>query len=488
MYDRPLNILLVSPEAAPFAKVGGLADVAGSLPKALATLGEGELAHDVRLVLPKYQMISEGCYLADFPVTMGDQVQTAIIRETSLQAHWGQYRTKVPVYLVDNHHYFDRPGVYAHHDDAQRFGFFCKALLEMAKAINFRPDIIHCNDWQTGLIPFYLKTTYANDPFYAHTASLFTVHNLQYQGTFDPQVMEDLAISQEYFTPAGVEFYGQVNLMKAGLVYADLINTVSQTYATEILTPEFGVGLDGLLRERKRDLYGIVNGINYHEFNPENDPRLFVNYGLHTMELKRENKPALQNEVGLPIRDLPVFGLVSRLVSQKGLDLLPPIIERILQEEVQIIFLGEGDPYYEDMLKRLAASYPDKVSTTIAFNAVLAQRIYAGADFFLMPSAFEPCGLGQLISMRYGTIPIARSTGGLADTVHDYTTNPALGNGFSFGDFTPEALLNAIRRAIRVYREKPQAWQSLVRHTMTQDFSWAKSAASYVELYQRALN
>ena len=485
--DRNLKILVVAPEATPFAKVGGLADVAGSLPKALATLSEGELAHDVRLVLPKYQGVPDGDYVADFPISMGSQIQTAIIRESHMEAKYGNYTTSVPVYFIDNYHYFDRPGIYAHTDDAERFGFFCQAVLGMLPHLGFKPDLIHCNDWQSGLIPLYLRNKYNQNPFFQGISTVFTIHNLQYQGIFSPAVLKQLDIPNSLFTPEGIEFYGQVNFMKAGIIYADVINTVSQTYAREILTPEFGVGLDGLLRHRKADLFGIVNGINYHEFNPETDPRIYVNYNHLSPELKKENKRALQNEVSLPIRDLPVLGLVSRLVSQKGLDLFPAIFDWLTKEEVQLVFLGEGDRYYENLLQELAQRYPDKVSTTIAFNAVLAQRIYAGADIFLMPSAFEPCGLGQLISMRYGTIPVVRTTGGLADTVYDYTTNQLYGNGFVFRELQPSAFLDAIRRALRVYRERPQAWRELVARVMVQDFSWSKSGASYVELYQKAL-
>ncbi len=487
MFDRRLKILLVSPEVAPLAKVGGLADVAGSLPKALATLGEGEFAHDIRVVLPKYRQIAAGRYLTDFPVTIGGTVHTAIIRATSLEAKYKHYQTQVPVYLVDNHHFFNREGIYAHNDDALRFGFFCQAVLQMLPQLEFKPDLIHCNDWQSALIPYYLHDLAQQNDFFSRIATVVTIHNLQYQGTFPRETLPELSIPDELFTPEGFEFYGQFNFLKVGLLYADVINTVSQSYAGEILTPEYGAGLDGLLRQRKEDLYGIINGINYHEFNPETDPRIVQNYSPQTAELKKQNKPALQNEVGLPIRDVPVFGLVSRLVSQKGLDLFPPIIERLLAEEVQLVFLGEGDPYYEEMLKNFARQYPSKVSTTIDFNSVLAQRIYAGSDLFLMPSAFEPCGLGQLISMRYGTIPIVRATGGLADTVRDYTQNPAYGTGFVFTDYTPEAFWDAIMRALRLYRDRPGEWANLVRQAMHQDFSWAKSSASYLELYQRAL-
>lgn len=489
MYDRNLRILLVSSEVAPFAKVGGLADVAGSLPKALATLGEGELANDVRVVMPRYRRIANAKYLLDFPVDMGHRQETAIIRETFVEAKLGGVHAMVPVYLVDNYHYFNRDGIYAYGDDAERFSFFCRAVLDMLPRLGWQPDVIHCNDWQTGPIPFLLKKKYAamNPEFYKKIASVYTIHNLQYQGTFDKSVLGLLGVGEEYFTPDALEFWGQVNFMKAGLVYADVLNTVSRTYAEEIQTPQYGERLEGVLQGRSHDLFGIVNGINYHEFNPRTDPRLVANYDKDFLGAKKENKAELQREMGLPVKDVPVIGLVSRLVSQKGLDILGEAMEQILAEELHFIALGTGDSYFEDQFRNLAAKYPEKCAAQIGFNGVLAQRIYAGSDFFMMPSRFEPCGLGQLIAMRYGTIPIVRATGGLADTVHDFTRQPDSGNGFVFGEYSAAALLDATRRALKLYRGHPEAWNALVRRVMEADYSWSKSAASYVELYQRAI-
>lgn len=489
MFDRNLRILLVSSEVAPFAKVGGLADVAGSLPKALATLGEGELANDVRVVMPRYRRIAGGKYLTDFPVELGHRQETAIIREAAIEAKLGAVQAVVPVYLVDSYHYFNRDGIYAYGDDAERFTFFCRAVLEMLPRLGFRPDVIHCNDWQTGPIPFLLKEKYAdmNPDFYRKIATVYTIHNLQYQGTFDRSVLDLLGVGQEYFTPDALEFWGQVSFMKAGLVYADVLNTVSRTYAEEIQTPEYGERLEGVLQARRKDLYGIVNGINYHEFNPRTDPRLVANYDKDFLGAKKENKTELQREMGLPVKDVPVIGLVSRLVSQKGLDILGEAMDELLKEDLQFVLLGTGDPHYENQFRDLAANNPERCAAQIGFNGVLAQRIYAGSDFFMMPSRFEPCGLGQLIAMRYGTIPIVRATGGLNDTVHDYHRHPEAGNGFVFTDYSAAALLEAARRALRLYRERPEVWGGLVRRVMEADYSWAKSAASYVELYQRAI-
>jgi starch synthase len=489
VFDRNLRILIVSSEVAPFAKVGGLADVAGSLPKALATLGEGELANDVRVAMPRYRRIANAKYLTDFPLVLGPRQETAIIRESFIEAKLGEAHALVPVYFVDNYHYFNRDGIYAYGDDAERFSFFSRAVLEMLPRLDFQPDVIHCNDWQTGPVPFLLKVGYAprNPGFYGRIAAVYTIHNLQYQGTFDKSVLPLLGVGEEWFHPGALEFWGQVNFMKAGLIYADVLNTVSRTYAQEIQTPEYGERLEGVLQARRKDLFGIVNGINYHEFNPRTDPRLVANYDRDFLGAKKENKSELQREMGLPVRDVPVIGLVSRLVSQKGLDILGEAMDRLLSDDLQFIALGAGDPHYEGLFRGLAERYPERCAVQVGFNGVLAQRIYAGSDFFLMPSRFEPCGLGQLIAMRYGTIPLVRATGGLADTVHDVSQNPEAGNGFVFTEYSAGALLDAVRRALALYRQQPIAWAQLVRRVMEADYSWSKSAASYVELYQRAL-
>lgn len=481
--NKNMKILVVSAEVAPFAKTGGLADVAGSLPKALATHG-----NDVRVVMPRYRGIDKISTRTDFPVKIGDRRATCIVRETELEADLGTVAQKVPVYFVDNYHYFDRDGLYMHHDDAERFIFFCRAVLEMLPHINFQPDVIHCNDWHTGPICAMLNTEYYRQQrLYSKIATIFTIHNLKYQGHYSRDVLHLMNLPESYFTPDKLEFWGQVNFMKAGLVYSDVINTVSNTYAEEIQTEEYGEGLEGLLRRRSQDLFGIVNGISYEEFNPQKDPRIYRNYSYENFGEKRDNKFALQREMQLPVKDLPVFGIVTRLVDQKGLELLETTAQQIMANDVQMVVLGEGDPRYEKMFTDLQQKYPDKVAVYIGFDAVLAQRIYAGADLFLMPSRYEPCGLGQIISMRYGTVPIVRATGGLADTVFDYNMKTHSGNGFSFVQYSPEAFLDAVNRGLHLYWQHPESWQELVKRIMQLDYSWNKAAAEYMEIFHRAV-
>lgn len=487
MFDRQLKILLVSSEVVPFAKTGGLADVAGSLPKALSTVGAEDVGNDVRVAMPKYKDVEDGKYLVDFPVEIGGHNETCIIRETGIDAQFNGRQKRISVYLVDNYHYFYRDGMYMFDDDAERFIFFCRSVLEMLEQINWQPDIIHCNDWQTGAVPFLLKTHYRNDDFYNKIVTVFTIHNLQYQGNFSKQTLKLLGVGDDYFRPELLEFYGSVSLIKTGILYADVVNTVSRTYAREIQTAERGERMDGVLRMRSRDLYGILNGINYHEFNPQTDPRIHRNYDQNNLHNKKENKFALQKEMGLTVRDIPVIGLISRLVDQKGLDLLAEIVDDILKMDIQLVVLGSGDEYYENLFKDMKKRHPEKMGLYIGFNSILAQRIYAGSDMFLMPSRFEPCGLGQLISLRYGTIPIVRFTGGLADTVREYDYNTGTGNGFIFRDYSGKALQEAIGRALRLYSEEPERWKGLVKNAMELDFSWARSAVEYLQLYQEAM-
>ncbi|OPY58977.1 MAG: Glycogen synthase [Pelotomaculum sp. PtaU1.Bin035] len=488
MFDRPLKILLVSPEVVPFAKTGGLADVAGSLPKALATVGNDNLGNDVRVVMPRYRQV-EGCYYRmDFPVPFKSRNETAIIRESSIEAQYQGERRTIPVYMVDNYHYFYRDRMYMFDDEAERFAFFCRAVLEMLPKLEWQPDVIHCNDWQSGPIPLFLKTHYLQNSFYNRIATVYTIHNLQYQGNFPKDVLQFLGLGEEYFHPERLEFYGMVSFMKAGIVYADVVSTVSRTYAAEIQHPEFGERMDGLLRKRSADLYGIVNGINFHEFNPRTDPRIHRNYDQFNVDCKKDNKFALQKELGLPVRNVPVISLISRLVDQKGLDLIAEVIDEIMGGDIQFVVLGSGDHYYEKLFEDIKVRYPDKMGLYIGFNAILAQRIYAGADIFLMPSRFEPCGLGQLISIRYGTIPIVRYTGGLADTVNDYNPVTGSGNGFGFSDYSGASFLKTINRALQLYREQPEEWRKLVINAMELDFSWARSGVEYINLFQEAMS
>lgn len=474
----PLKILFVSSEVAPFAKTGGLADVAGSLPKALAALG-----HEVRIVMPRYRQVKDVEYLTDLPVEMDGSLETAIIRRGNLPG-----KVSIPVYFIDNYKFFWRDELYSYADDAARFNFFCKAVLSMLPWLNFRPDIIHSNDWQTGPIPLFLKVKHEDNPFYRDTATVYTIHNLQYQGIFPRQTLRIMALGEEFFTPERLEFYGQISFMKAGILYADLINTVSKKYALEIQTPEYGERLDGLLRKRAADLRGILNGIDYEEFNPATDRRLAVNYDVDHLEKKKENKAVLQREMDLPVKDVPLLGLISRLVNQKGLDLLAAILDPMLQQDLQFVLLGSGEDYYQQLFSRYKVKYRDKMAVKIGFDPVLAQRIYAGCDIFLMPSRFEPCGLGQMISLRYGTVPVVRATGGLEDTIKDFHQHPGNGNGFSFRDYQPQAFLESINRALHVYHNDPGAWHELVRRGMAADLSWNASAGQYEDMYREALH
>ncbi|MDN5365114.1 MAG: starch synthase [Thermacetogenium sp.] len=471
-----LRILFVSAEVAPFAKTGGLADVAGSLPKALKRAG-----HDVRIAMPRYKQITEGEYLLDYPVEMDHHLETGIIRKTMIRGN------DVPVYLIDNYKYFYRDGIYGFPDEAERYNFFCKAVLNMLPQIDFQPDVIHCNDWHCGLIPLSLQTKYAEDPFYRRIATLFSIHNLQYQGIFPKNVLRLIGLGEEFFNPERLEFYGQVNFMKAGILYADVINTVSNKYALEIQTPEFGERLDGLLRKRSQDLYGIVNGIDYEEMNPETDPSIYQNYGIKTLDLKKKNKYALQKEMGLPVGDTPLLGIITRLVGQKGLDLIAGVFDQLMSLGVQFVLLGSGEDYYQKLFSELKMKYQQQAAINLGFNAELAQKIYAGADVFLMPSRFEPCGLSQMISLRYGTIPVVREVGGLADTISNYDEQTETGNGFSFKPYEPGAFLEAIKRALKIYRQQPERWRHLMIRAMQSDFSWDRSAGEYVKLYRKAM-
>lgn len=478
--QEKLKILFVASEVAPFAKTGGLADVAGALPKVLKLMG-----HDVRIVLPRYQMVQADWELvADFAVDMMGRKETALIKETCITfGDASGQQLQVPVYLVENYQYFDRPNIYVHHDEAERYAFFCKAVLEMIPRLEWQPEILHCNDWQTGPIPYLLKKRYAQQGCYRNMTTLFTIHNILYQGNWPAAMLPVLGVGKEDFHSEGLEFYGTLSFMKAGLVYADLINTVSGRYAKEILTSEYGEGMEGLLQKRAEDLYGIVNGIDYEEFNPATDPRLFVNYDATSIEKKQQNKEFLQKELGLPVANVPILGLVSRLVDQKGLDLLGQLLDQLIQMDIQLVIQGLGDAHYEQLFQLWQERCPDKISVNTRFDVTLAQRIYAGSDLFLMPSRFEPCGLGQLIALRFGTVPIVRATGGLADTVVDYKEG-ARGNGFVFEKYAAAALLETIQRAVALYHQREE-WNSLVRRAMLEDHSWAKSALEYEKLYYR---
>ena len=479
-----MKILFVSAEMSPFAKTGGLADVAGSLPKALAEAG-----HDVRVVMPKYRIIKGDFeYVTDFSVQVDQGKETCIVRQTEIPYKVKGRKKGLKVYFADSYKYFDRDGIYGHYDDAERFVFFCKAVLSMLPKLKFKPDVIHCNDWHTGPICLLLKERYCYDEFYKDMATLFTIHNLEYQGHFSSHVVNLLNCSYSVFTSEKAEFYSMFNFMKTGLVYSDIINTVSSVYAEEIKTPQYGERLEGLLQKRSADLYGIINGINYVEFNPETDKIIDKKYSIASIDDKKFNKTALQKEMGLPCRDVPLIGLISRLSGQKGLDLIIDRIDEMMSKEIQFVLLGTGDDYYQDQFRAIALRHSGKIAVHLGFNAELAQKIYAGCDMFIMPSRFEPCGLGQIISLRYGTIPVVRATGGLAETIIDYDSDNEHGNGFSFVNFSSEGMIDAISRAISVYNNKPDEWRTLVKRAMELDFSWDSSANKYVELYKKALD
>lgn len=468
-----MKVLVAAAEAYPLVKVGGLGDVAGSLPKALRALG-----HDVRIALPRYAAIRDVKEdLGRFAVRLGSGTEEARLLTAEIDG--------VPVYLVDKPDLYDRPKVYEYEDDGKRFGFFSKALLDLMPAADFWPDVLHCNDWHSALAPAFLKTQYAGDDRYRSLKAVLTIHNLQHQGLFGRDLFDWTGLPPETWSVEGVEFYGKMNFMKAGIVYADLVGTVSPTYAREIQTAEFGYGLDGLLRSRSSVLSGILNGIDADVWNPAKDPEIARSYTRSTIARKAEDKRALQKEAGLPTSgNMPVLGMVSRITEQKGLDILLTALPDLLDLGAQVIILGTGEKRYEEPLATLAKVHPNLVAY-LTYDEALAHRIYAGSDFFLMPSKFEPCGLGQMISLRYGTVPIVRATGGLADTVTDAAGDPKRGNGFVFTEYTPEALVEATRRALDRFRAG-RGWKALQLRAMASDLSWKASAAQYAAWYERA--
>lgn len=476
-----MKILVLSAEAVPFAKVGGLADVAASLSKALRHLG-----HDVRLVMPRYARVDPSRFnlgkLFDLDVPLDATREPATIMEARLDGG-------VPVYFVDSQQFFGREGIYGYHDDGERFIFFCRAALEMLRRLNWQPDILHCNDWHTGIVPNWLKTVYQDDPFFAHTATLFTIHSLQYQGIFGWRVLEVAGLADYGFIyhPQVADLNNVVDLMARGILFADAINTVSERYAQEIMTSEYGEKLDPILRERKDRVFGILNGIDQEVFNPATDPYIVSPFSIESLERRAENKAALQRQAHLPIKPkVPLIGMISRLSDQKGCDLLAETIDHVLQFNVQFVLMGTGDQHYHELFSRVERTYPQQAAVFLTFDQALAQRIYAGSDMFLMPSRVEPCGLGQMLAMRYGSVPIVRETGGLADTVTDWNPATKTGNGFVFQRYDRWALFAAIVRAIETYRYD-ELWRILQINGMSGDYSWARSAQRYVEVYEKAL-
>lgn len=475
-----LKVIFAASEAVPFAKTGGLADVAGTLPGELVKLGA-----DVRLIMPKYKTIPKNFseameYVGYVYVDLAWRHQYCAVLKLKFNG--------VIAYFIDNEYYFNRDSLYGHFDEAEQFAFFSKAVLKVLPLIDFIPDIIHCNDWQTGVVSAFLKASFGNIEFYKDIKTVYTIHNLKYQGMFSKEILGDiLGLSWDYFNSKGLELNDCVNYMKAGIAYSDILTTVSKTYAEEIKTDFYGENLNNILIKRSDSFYGIVNGIDYQENDPNTDERIFKNFNADNIEGKYENKRMLQNLLELPEgEDIPVIGVVSRLTGQKGFDLIACVIDELLQMDIQLVVLGTGDYNYEEMFRNAANRYCGKISANITYDSVLAQRIYAGSDMFLMPSLYEPCGLSQLYSLRYGTVPIVRETGGLNDTVSAYNEFTGEGTGFTFTNYNAHEMLDTIKRAMRFYRKK-DVWKAIVRSGMMQDFSWSNSAKEYLYLYEKLM-
>ena len=475
-----MQIFQISSEVVPFSKTGGLADVLGALPKSLKKLG-----YTTSVITPLYpQQPGTKKILNDLKVYntieipfFKGNIPTRILYLDKPEG--------VRVYFVENNDYFDRAGIYGepydYPDNLERFAFFSRAAVELIKHLSVDDEVIvHAHDWETALVIVYLKTIYKDQPFTSRIRTVYTIHNMAYQGQFDYNQWHITSLPDYLFTINGLEFYGRINLMKGGIIFADKITTVSRTYAKEIQTPEYGYGLDGVLRTRANDLVGIVNGIDYEVWNPATDPHLYgINYDINSLENKKKIKQKLLEEYGLSYNEsTPVIGIISRLVAQKGFDLIEQVQEELADLDMEIVLLGTGEPRYEEMFRKLAAKYPDKISVKIEFNNTLAHRIEAGADMFLMPSRYEPCGLNQLYSLRYGTIPIVRNTGGLADTIEDGVT------GFKFYEYDAWKMLEAIKKAIDVFKNQPEKWSDMQKEAMSRDFSWDNSAREYIRLYK----
>ncbi len=484
-----MNVMLVSSEAVPFAKTGGLADVAGALPKYLAKLGM-----DASLVMPLYQKVPQcGAKLIKLEPTLripvGDKIFTGAIYQSTLPG------SETPVYFLEQKTLYDRPELYGaggkdYTDNCTRFIYFCRGTIELIKALGLKVDVLHVNDWQSGLIPVYLKTLYASDAQVKDIATLFTVHNLAYQGLFWHWDMPLTGLPWDLFNWTELEFYGKLNFMKGGLVYADALSTVSKQYAKEIQTEEYGCGLEGVLTARRESLFGVVNGVDYTVWNPAVDSLIPAKFSPEDLSGKAKCKAQLQREQKLPVRpDAPLIGLISRLVNAKGFDLIAEIMDELMGADVQFVILGTGDPKYHALLEDAARKYPGKLALNLAFDNRLAHLIEAGCDMFLMPSQYEPCGLNQIYSLKYGSVPIVRETGGLKDTivnVTDETIKNATATGFSFRVYKSAALMEAVKRALALYTKKT-AWRDLMINGMRQDWSWERAARDYHGLYGWAI-
>jgi len=501
MTQHSLRILLAASEAVPFAKTGGLADVAGALPLELSRLG-----HDVRLVIPRYRaLVRPGQEFQEWvrltvPTPAG-KVETAVGRRPLPSAHGHRDQPSAfrpELFAIRHDPFFNRSGLYQekgkdYSDNLERFGFFSRAVLELLLAFvqheGWTPDVLHVHDWQTALCPVYLRTLYAARAELATVGTLFTIHNMGFQGLFPRVDYPKTGLGPEWYTPKYLEFHGQMNLMKGGLVFADYLSTVSPTYAREIQTPEFGFGLEGVAKERADRLVGIVNGIDTESWNPATDAYLPHRYTEEDLTGKRGDKIELQREVNLPVREVPLLVVISRLTLQKGLDLIAETLPELIARDVQVLILGTGEPSFEARFRALQARFPDKVAVRLGFDEQLAHRIQAGGDMLLMPSRYEPCGLSQLYSLRYGTVPIVRRTGGLADTVVPYSqqaVREGRATGFLFVEATPQALLTTVLQALRVFADRSE-WERIMRAGMRTDVSWSRSARAYVDAYRNVV-
>lgn len=473
------NILFVASEAVPFIKTGGLADVVGSLPKHF-----DKRYFDCRVILPKYMAIAEAKranmeYITHFYMDFLGENRYVGILKSEIDG--------ITYYFIDNEAYFGGAGIYGDWlYDIEKFTFFCLASLSALPVIDFKPNLIHCHDWQTGLIPVYLKERFSQGEFFRDIKSVITIHNLKFQGVWNVDTVKHITgLSDEYFTADKLEAYRDGNLLKGGIVYADAITTVSDTYSKEIQLPFYGEGLDGLMRAKSNSLRGIVNGIDYVEFDPTSDKYIYNNYDIKNFRKEKiKNKRALQADLGLNVDDKKfMIGIVSRLTDQKGMDLINHVMEQICSEDVQLVVLGTGDAHYENMFRHYAWKYNDRVSAQIYYSEDMAHKVYASCDAFLMPSLFEPCGLSQLIALRYGTIPIVRETGGLKDTVFAYNEYDNTGTGFSFGNYNAHEMLDTINYAKHIFNNRKREWNRIIDRAMESDFSWNLSAIKYQELY-----
>ncbi len=476
-----MHIAFAASECVPFSKTGGLADVVGALPAALAQLG-----HQVSVYLPNYKqtkLSSPRVVLPSVTVPFDDRYRFCSVLDGGTQngAHF---------YFIDYPPFFDRDALYGtplgdYPDNAERFALYSRAVLEAAKILGV-PDVFHCHDWQSALVPVLLRSIYAEDPVFAPVPVVFTIHNMGYQGLFPPEILPLLQLPWDLFTISKLEFYGKVNFLKGALVFSDYITTVSKKYSQEIQTAEYGFGLEGVLKARAATVTGILNGVDYSQWSPETDNFIVARYSPNDLSGKRQNKEDLLKSFGVTNIDLnlPVIGIVSRFAAQKGFDLIAQVADRLAREEMVVVALGTGDKEYEDLFRRLNKQFPQKFAIKIAYDNTLAHKIEAGADMFLMPSRYEPCGLNQIYSLKYGTVPVVRATGGLDDTIEPWDPKTGRGTGFKFSDYTGDALLATVRNALAAYKDR-SSWQTLMRNGMSKDFSWTASAKEYVRTYER---